>query len=166
VDVALWYNESTMQTENAGIKGEFRITKLTAKGDVVYSTDWTKNLVVSSNAVGRNLIARQLAGITATPIAITKMTLSTNATTPVVADTSLGGTQVDTDVQFTTVTTAGEANVIDFSGFFTDIELANGTYNKIGVKMGAILLTSALLDTPIVKDSGEQFRIDYRITIS
>ena len=155
-----------MQTENAGIKGEFKVTKLNAQGEVIYVTDWQKNLVVSSNGFGRNLIARRLAGITATPIAITKLTLSTNATTPTVADTSLGGTQVDTDVQFIAVTTAGEANVIDFSGFFTDGELANGTYNKIGVKMGTILLTSALLDTAIVKDTGEQFRIDYRIQIS
>jgi len=155
-----------MQTENAGIKGEFKVTKLNAQGEVIYVTDWQKNLVVSSNGFGRNLIARRLAGITATPIAITKLTLSTNATTPTVADTSLGGTQVDTDVQFISVTTAGEANVIDFSGFFTDGELANGTYNKIGVKMGTILLTSALLDTAIVKDTGEQFRIDYRIQIS
>ena len=155
-----------MQTENAGIKGEFKVTKLNAQGEVIYVTDWQKNLVVSSNGFGRNLIARRLAGITATPIAITKLTLSTNATTPTVADTSLGGTQVDTDVQFIAVTTAGEANVIDFSGFFTDGELANGTYNKIGVKMGTILLTSALLDTAIVKDTGEQFRIDYKININ
>ena len=155
-----------MQTENAGIKGEFKVTKLNAQGDVVYVTDWQKNLVVSSNGFGRNLIARRLAGITATPIVITQITLSTNDTAPAVADTSLGGTQVDSDVQFIAVTTAGEANVIDFSGFFTDGELANGTYNKIGVKMGTILLTSALLETAIVKDTGENFRIDYKININ
>ena len=155
-----------MQTENAGIKGEFKVTKLNAQGDVVYVTDWQKNLVVSSNGFGRNLIARRLAGITATPIAITKLTLSTNDTTPAVADTSLGGTQVDTDVQFITVSTGGQANVIDFSAFYTDADLANGTYNKIGVKMGTILLTSALLDTAIVKDTGENFRIDYKININ
>ena len=154
-----------MQIENAGIKGEFKVTKLNAKGEVIYVTDWQKNLVVSSNGFGRNLIARRLAGITATPIAITKLTLSTNDTTPAVADTSLGGTQVDTDVQFITVSTGGQANVIDFSAFYTDADLANGTYSKIGVKMGTILLTSALLDTPIVKDTGEQFRIDYRVSI-
>ena len=155
-----------MQIENAGIKGEFKVTKLNAQGDVVYVTDWQKNLVVSSNGFGRNLIARRLAGITATPIAITQLTLSTNDTTPTVADTSLGGTQVDTDVQFITVGTGGQANVIDFSAFYTDADLANGTYSKIGVKMGTILLTSALLDIPIVKDTGEQFRIDYKININ
>jgi len=155
-----------MQIENAGIKGQFRVTGFNAKGEVVYVTDWQKNLVISSNGFGRNLIARRLAGITATPIAITKLTLSTNDTTPTVADTSLGGTQVDTDVQFITVSTGGQANVIDFSAFYTDADLANGTYNKIGVKMGTILLTSALLDVAIVKDTGEQFRIDYKININ
>ena len=155
-----------MQIENTGIKGKFRVTEFNAKGEVVHVTDWQKNLVISSNGFGRNLIARRLAGVTATPIAITKLTLSTNDTTPTVADTSLGGTQVDTDVQFITVSTGGQANVIDFSAFYTDADLANGTYNKIGVKMGTILLTSAMLDVAIVKDTGEQFRIDYKLNIN
>jgi hypothetical protein len=155
-----------MIKENSETEGKFKITYLNSKGEVIHVTDWQENLVVSSNGYGRNLIARQLAGIIATPISITQLALSTNATAPSVADNTLGGTQFNTDVQFITVSTVGQANVIDFSGFFTDADLPNNTYNKIGVKMGNLLLTSALLDTPIVKDTGENFRIDYKINLN
>ena len=148
---------------NIGIIGEFRVTKY--KNGKAFVGDWQKNLVVSSSGVGRNIIVQHLTGTTSNPLEITQMTLSTNDTAPTVADTSLGGTEVNTPVQLLSIS-GSEANVINLSAFFTDNELPNNTYNKIGLKMGSILLTSALLVSTIEKDTGEEYRIDYRLSIS
>lgn len=152
--------------EQYGIKGMFRVIKLDSDLNPIKFGDWQKNIVVSSNTYGRNIIARQMIGDTSYPIGLTKMVLSTDSATPTDADTAIGGTEIESDLQTKAVSTSGEANVITFSAFFTDNELPNDTYYKIGVKMGTRIFTSALLGTEIVKDTGEQYRIDYQITIN
>lgn len=157
---------STKNKENTSFQGKYRITKLNAlTGAVLSQSEWYKNIVVSSNGYGRNLIGRQMVGDTTYPIEIDEMTLSTNNTAPTNADTSLGGTEIDVPVELLTISTAGQANIITFSGFFTDGELPNNTYYKIGVKMSNRIFTSALLATEIVKDTNENYRIDYQISI-
>ena len=150
-----------------GMSGKYRITKFSAlTGEVRGQSEWNSNLVVSSNGYGRNLIARQMAGDNTYPIEIDQMTLSTNDTTPANTDTSLGGTEINVPVQILTLPTTGEANILSFSAFFTNNELPNNTYHKIGVKMNGRLFTSAMLPTAETKDEGEEYRVDYEIILS
>lgn len=148
-----------------GFLGRFRVTKY-KNGKEVKTNDWQENMVVSSDTYGRNLILRQMAGDDTYSIVIDGMALSTNNSAPANSDTSLGGTEVEVGIDLVDVSTSGQANVLSFSSFFTDGDLANGTYYKIGVYMNGRLFTSALLDTPEVKDTGEEFRIDYQISLN
>lgn len=147
--------------DNLKIKGEFRITKF-KNGEQIHQTKWQNNIVVSSNTYGRNLIARQLAGDNTYPIEIDGMVLSTNNTTPTNSDTAWGGTEILVPIQLPSVSN----NVITLSAFFTDGELTNGTYYKVGLAMNGRIFSSALLSTPEVKATGEEYRIDYRVTLN
>jgi len=159
--------ESKIDKEIIGITGKYRINKIDSKtGSILSQSEWFSNLVVSSNTYGRNLIGRQMIGDTTYPIVLDSMTLSTDNTTPTTADTSLGGTEIATVLDLLTITSSGQANIITFSGFYTDVGLPNDTYYKIGIKMGGRLFTATLLAGEIVKDTGEEFRIDYQITLN
>jgi hypothetical protein len=147
--------------DKIGIKGKFKISKF-RNGNLINETDWQDNLVVSSDTYGRNLIARAIAGDNTYPIEIDSMVLSTNNTAPTNTDTAWGGTEIDVPIQLPDVAN----NVVTFSAFFTDGDLPNGTYYKIGLAMNGRIFTSALLDIPEVKATGDEYRIDYQVTIN
>jgi len=153
--------------EISGTTGKYRIVKLSADtGAILSESEWHENIVVSSNGYGRNLLARQMTGNNTYSVVIDEMTLSTNDTAPTNADTSLGGTEVNVPIQILTLSTSGQANVIEFSAFFTDGELPNNTYHKVGVKMDGRIFTSALLPSSETKDTGQEYRVDYQITLN
>jgi hypothetical protein len=147
--------------ESFGMKGRFKYTKY-VDGKEVFASDWQDNLIVSSNTYGRNLVARAMAGDTTYPVEVDGMVLSTNTTPPTVSDTAWGGTEILVPIQVPSVAN----NVIVFSAFFADMDLPNDTYSKIGLAIDGRIFSSALLDTPIVKDTGESYRYDYQITIN
>ena len=155
-------------SENTGFIGKYRITKFNSEtGAVLSQSEWYKNIVVSSNGHGRNLIGRQMVGDSALSIVIDEMSLSNNNTAPTNADTSLGGDETRVGVDLLTLSTAGQANVITFSAFFTDNDLPNDTYHKVGVYLASNrLFTSAMLPVSETKESGENYRVDYQITIN
>lgn len=148
-----------MQHSNKiGIQGLYKVYN--ARNEVVF--DWFSNIVVSSSGYGRNLIARQLGGDNSLPIEIDGMVLSTSGIAPTNADVTWGGSEVLVPIQLPVVSN----NVITLSAFFTDTDLPNATYKKVGLAIDGRIFTSALLPSDLVKDSGEEFRIDAQITIN
>lgn len=143
------------------ITGEYRVFKL-INGEYEPVTDWFKNLVVSSDTYGRNLITRWLSNDHTYPITIDGMVLSTSSAAPTVSDTVWGGTEVLTLIPLYTISN----NVLNMSAFFTDASLPNGTYPKLGLAMNGRIFTSALLPSALVKNTLENYRIDVKLTIN
>jgi hypothetical protein len=143
------------------ITGEYRIFK-EVDGVYIPHTDWFNNIVVSSDTYGRNLIIRALTNDTTYPIFIDGMVLSTDSTPPTNADTSWGGTEVLTLISVWNPSN----NVLNMSAFFSDGNLPNGTYPKLGLAMNGRIFTSALLPSALVKNTLENYRIDVRLTIN
>ena len=73
-----------------GITGQYRITRFKAgTKEVIHQSAWIKNLIVSNDTNGLNIVARQLAGDTTYPIEITGCKMGSGTTTPTINDTDI-----------------------------------------------------------------------------
>jgi hypothetical protein len=143
------------------MKGRYKITTL-EKGKVVGETPWIHNLVMQGASNGTGLVARQLAGDTTFPLAITSASIGTSATAPAITDTGLVASVLSGIVIRTKSSTATS---VTLSFFITDGELANGTYREFGLFCGARLFARSLISPVYTKATGQDAIITYEIDI-
>ena len=156
--------------ENLGITGKVRITTYKAgTKEVLRQTEWYRNLVVSSDGYGRNLICQRLAGTNTYSLNVTHGDIGTGTTPATNADTALG-----TAVARGAITSAAVVNNgVTLQFFFADGALANGTYHEFGSFIdgtGTIgtgrMFNHVLFGTAYNKGSGEDTTIEVDITVN
>lgn len=155
--------------ENSEIKGVVKIRTFRAGTKELIREAIFKNLVVSSNNHGRNIIAQRLASSNTYSLNITHGELGTGTNTPTNADTGL---QTGTNRVSTTLATISN-NIVTLQFFFSDAALPNGTYNEFGTfvdgssSLGTGQLFNRVLFSPAyVKATGEDTTIEVEFTIT
>jgi len=156
--------------EQFGITGRIRIiaTKAGTKKEL-RQTPWFRNLVVSSSNYGRNLIAQRLASINTYSLNITHGELGTGTVAPTNNDTALATPADRVATTYKSVTN----NVVLLQFFWSDADLANGTYREFGTFIdGSAALGSgqlfnrALFGTAYTKAAGEDTTVEVEFTIN
>lgn len=155
--------------EKNAMTGMVTVIKTNSKTGEVISVTKQKNRIMLGTNTGKTLILQRLIGTNTYTLNITHADIGTGTNTP--AD---GNTALQTAVARVAKTTATiSSNVATFQFFFSDGDLANGTYNEFGtfvdgtasVSTGKIF-NRALFGTPYVKASGEDTTIQLDITIT
>lgn len=156
--------------EQFGITGRVRVTAYKAgTQEVLRQTPWVRNLIVSSSNRGRNLIAQRLASINSYSLNVTHGELGTGTTAPANNDTALMSPSDRVATTYKSVTN----NAVLLQFFWSDADLANGTYREFGTFIdGSATLGSgqlfnrALFGTPYTKATGEDTTVEVEFTIN
>lgn len=126
-------------------------------------SDWHHNLVVYSNDHGLGLIAQHLIGLTTFPLEITQLKIGTGTAAPNAANTDLQtpvASGIPRAIQSITPTTV----TIEF--YVSSAELANGTYNELGIFCGNQLFARSIISPAYTKATNEDTGIEYVLTLS
>ena len=130
-------------------------------------SEWHKNLIVSSNGYGLNIICQQLAGIATIPIEIAEMQIGTGNTAPAAGNTGLQ-TPVATGIIRADQSIAN--NEVTLSFFASDLELPDGTYKELGIFAGSVgdrrLFARSIISPDYTKGAAEDTTIEYVITFT
>lgn len=121
-----------------------------------------KNLVVSADGYGRNLLIRAMSNNTTYPIGITTGAIGTGTTAATDADTALE-TEVLDDIAAALFEISNDEVVVSF--FIPDGDLADATYNEFAAYMGTQMFSRAIISGGYAK-SGVDTTIEYTYTIS
>ncbi len=156
--------------EGIAIKGRIKIRKYKAgTKELLWESDWSKNLVMFGTNTGRDLILKRLSGDNTYTLNILHADIGTDNTAPAITDTQLGAAVARASSP--TVSQAGA--VISFLFFWPDGSLTNGTYNEFGafvdgttaINTGRIF-ERALFTSSYVKGAGEDTTVQLDITVS
>jgi len=131
----------------------------------------TRNVVVTSDQRGRNLIIQHLKGSHAHELEITHGEIGTGQTSPAASDTAL---TTATDRKAKALASITAANSITLQFFWADAELSNGTYYECGTYSDSSSLTlgdgrlfnHALFSPSYVKASGEDTTMQVQISFN
>lgn len=125
---------------------------------------WHKNLVVSSDGYGLNVICRQLVGDTSIPIEVSELQFGTGTTAPVAGNTGLETMTVEDVARATQSISNGQVTMTFFAA---DLDMANGTYTELGIFCGTAgsrrLFARSLISPSYTKGSAEDTTVDYVI---
>lgn len=146
------------------ITGQYIVKKYKAgTKELLWQSPVYKNIVVSSDGYGKNIIARQIGGDTTYSIGIDSAAIGTGTNTPAITDTAL-----QTPVLSGIALSLAEFNnnIATLSFFITDDQLANGTYTEFGIFMNGRLFARSLFGDAYVKSTGEDTTIEYTITLT
>lgn len=150
------------QKDVAGIGGELIIKKF-RDGKKIWESKPIKNKVVSSDGYGRNLLMRQLAGITTYPIEIDSFALGDGTTAPVDGDTTLG-TPLISAIPITDMSVAN--NILTVDVFIADANLTNDTYAECSFSCNSRLFSRILISPSYTKTTGEDTLFSYTLTFT
>lgn len=147
------------------IQGSYVIKKWDAlTGKLLEESKPIKNLIVSSTGgYGRNIIIRQLASDTTYQIGIDSAKIGTGTNTPADSDTDLQSA-VLSNIQVANSVISN--NVVVFTFYITDAQLANGTYNEFGLFCDGRLFARSIISPALVKGSNQNLTVDYTLTIT
>lgn len=130
-------------------------------------SDWHKNLVVSSDGYGLNVICRMLSGDLSIPLEISELQIGTGDTAPASGDTGLE-TPVATGILRANQLVDNSDVTLFF--FIADLDLPNGTYNELGLFCGnegdRRLFSRSLISPEYTKNSATDSTIEYLISFS
>lgn len=153
-----------------GITGRVRI--ITTKADtkeILRVSKWYKNLIVSGDNTGRNLIAQRLAGVNTYSLNITHADIGTGTTSPSNSDTQLATPVARAPVSSQAISN----NVVTLRFFFANALLPNGTYTEFGTFIdgsGTVstgkLFNRLLFGAAYTKAAGEDSTFEVEITIN
>lgn len=156
--------------ERDKIGGKVKIvTKKAGTNEILRTTEWYKNLVVSGANTGRNIIIQRLARNNNYSLNITHGEIGTGQITPQNSDTGL-----NTPIARGIVTEAiPDVSSVKFQFFMSDSQLPNGTYYEFGTFIdgnsalgSGQLFNHALFGTPYQKNSGEDTTVEVNFEIS
>lgn len=157
---------------NFSLKGEYKvITTCSKTGAVKRDTGWQPNQIVGNSQRGIYILLDLLADITTYSGSLSHMGLGDVATAASAADTDLGNELVR--VAFAGAATVRSGLQATFKAFFPDVTTPNDTYTEIGAYIDGTatigtgrLWSRIVLAAPLVKASGEDNTIVYRVTAS
>lgn len=148
----------------SGMTGQYRITRYkSGTNEVIHKSDWIKNLVVSNDTNGVNLVARQLAGDNTYNPEITGCKMGTGTTPASISDTDLE-TDVTGFVARQLISNTVSGVFIQF--FITDAELPNASYSEFGLFCGSQMFTRSIISPAYSKTGAEDIKVDYQININ
>lgn len=129
-----------------------------------YTSPWIDNLIPNgSTSTGVGIIFEHLQGNTTNPLEITLGKIGTGTTAPTNSDTDL---ETAVTSVAPTLFTKTSSSLLTISFFFSDASLADGTYTEFGLFAGSNLFSRLLISPSLVKASGQNVTIDYRIEIT
>lgn len=132
-------------------------------GEFLYETEPIKNLIVSSDGYGRNLIIRQLAGDTTYPIEIDSASIGTGSTDPTDSTTDLSNPVLE-DIQVSSSIVSND--IVVFSFFIANAELPNTTYNEFCLKCNGRMFSMLILSPAFTKTANQNTTAEYTISLS
>lgn len=148
----------------SGASGRYRfITKDSNTGEILRTTDWIKNKIVSSSNHGLNIFCQHLAGNTTYPLEISQAKIGTGSTAPTLADTDLETPTLD---GIPVANNAITNNVILLEFYIVDSELANGTYSEFGLFCQDQLFARSIISPAYTKASNEDTNVEYELTFT
>lgn len=148
----------------SGATGRYRfITKDTNTGEILRTTDWVKNKIVSSNDHGLNLFCQHLVGTITYPLEITQAKIGTGSTAVTLSDTDLE-TPVLSGILRANQIISNSVLTIEF--YIVDGDLANGTYNEFGIFCGDQLFARSIISPAFTKASNEDTNVEYELTFT
>lgn len=131
------------------------------------------NLIMTGANIGRDLIVQALNGFLVSPVyglAINYLAIGTGATAPTATDTQLTAEVARAVIAYSQDITYNE---LLLQAFFTDAQLANGTYKEVGSFVGGTaslnsgqIFNHALFAAPYVKTAGMDTTVQITFTIS
>lgn len=161
-------NNPTHEEKGLKLHGYVKIETY-KEGKKIRETEEQHNLIMLGTNTGISLILQRLIGTNTYTGNITHADIGTGNTSPTTADTQLQ-TATTRAVRGAQSITGGQA---DFSFFFPDALLSNGTYKEFGTFVdGTIsvntgqLFNRLVFGTPYVKASGEDTTIKVRFTLA
>lgn len=122
-----------------------------------------RNKVVMGSGYGRNIIARQLAGDTAYPIAIDSASVGDDDTAAADSDTDLGNPLVE-EIPITNSTAVDDVVTVDV--FVADANLPDDTYEEFGLFCDGRLFARIVISPAYTKASGEDTLFTYELTLT
>lgn len=147
---------------NTSISGRYKIVK-TINGQIINETDWIKNLIVSSNTHGLNLIARALTGNTTHPLEITQLKIGTGTDTPDTSDTDLQTPSVSGIIRSNQ---SFSNNIAQLEFFISSDDLPDGTYTELGIFATNQLFARSIITPNYTKAPNEDTSIVYQLTFT
>lgn len=128
-----------------------------------------KNLIVSSNAHGKNIIARVLGSDNTYTLNVGYGEIGTGTTAPALTDVALTTPTVRAAVSTGEVSN----NIVTLRFFYANATLADGTYNEFGTFCGGSitigtgqLFNHALFSSPYAKAAGQDTSVDVEIDVN
>jgi len=145
------------------------ITTCSKTGKFLRETVFTPNRIMLGTDTGKTLILQRLIGNNAFSLNITHGDIGTSSTAPLDANTQLIAPTTRVPITNSSIT----ANVASLFFFFSNANLANGTYREFGtfvdgtstISTGRIF-NRALFTVAYVKATGEDTTIQLEITIT
>lgn len=154
------------QNDNISVQGKVRY-ELIEQNEVVETSEWFPNLVMNADGQGINLHAQQLIGNNVTP-EIAGVAIGTGTTQPTETDSDLENTTFETSFIAEEQIVGTDAANLQF--FFTDSDLPDDSYTEFGLFTPPFppgdLYSRVIFDPPIDKSSGQDVRVEYRITFN
>ena len=152
-----------------GASGKVRITKTRAGTREVLSVMEIKNLIVSGDNTGRNLICQRLAGTNTYSLNITHADIGTGTNAPANGDTALQTPTVRGALTLASISN----NIVTLQFFFSDATLPNGSYTEFGTFVDGSatigtgqLFNRALFGITYNKAAGEDTTVEVEFEIT
>jgi hypothetical protein len=158
------------EKEKAGVVGRVRITTYKAgTKEMIRQTPWSRNIIVSTDGYGRNIVARRLGGDNTYSLNVTHGEIGTGTAPVSVSDTALATPTLRTVMTAPVISN----NAVSLQFFFADGLLADDTYYEFGSFIDGSsgigtgrMFNHVLFGTPYVKAGGEDTTVEVDITIN
>lgn len=131
---------------------------------IIHRSPIIENLIMLDDDIGLNLIMQHISGDVTFPLEIDSLRIGTGTTPPASSDTNLQTPVLSGVVKAIGSLTAPGTYYSEW--FITDGELANGSYNELGLFCGSQIFTRSLIDPAHVKAALTDTLIVYTITVS
>ncbi len=151
--------------QNNSLQGRFRFKEYHAvTGELLRTTDWQKNLIMSAEYQGLNAILKLMQGDDSFGIEITRARIGTG-------NTAVNENQTDLvaplayDIQIANVTEINNKTVL-YEFFLPDLFIPNNTYREFATYAGTKMFSRALILPVYVKASNTNTTCEYEFTIA
>ena len=161
------YNNMIKIKNNKGIlSGRYRFKTFKAgTKELIRQTDWIKNLIVSNDNNGLNLVLQELNAQTTYDLAITQAKIGTGDTAPVDGNTDLE-TPTSTVGDILVATRVLTTDDLTLGFFISDAQLPEGEYKEFGLFCGEQLFARSLISPTYTKSIGEDTTCEYVIEVT
>ena len=129
---------------------------------LIAESQWSPNQVIATDGRGIYLFLDHLTGDDTYSIPITHADMGDDDTAATATDIDLGNGLERASIG--AVSRSGSTATFRF--FYADALTSDDTYKEFGMFIGSQLFSRAVFSSPYSKSSGENTRLDYKITLS